>query len=110
MFEANNALSYFVTNNWDFKNEGLTSLCSFLRLNDVKNFEYRDDFFYDRVLELRYFVLGYRRYLLNENDKTIDDCRKHYKRLSYVNLVINLALCLLPVYFVLITFDKLQLW
>lgn len=104
MYAANRALSYFVTNNWNFKNENFAILCSFLRLEDSKGFEYRSDFFYDQVLTIRYFILGYRRYLLKENDGTMKKCRKSYQQLFFISYVIKSALLLLAFYVSFLTF------
>lgn len=83
--EANKALSYFVTNNWDFKNDNMTSLTSFLRLEDYKDFETRSFVFLDKVFAIRFFTLGFRRYLLKEKDETLDRCKVRYARMKIAN-------------------------
>lgn len=54
MYEANKALSYFVTHNWEFKNDNFVNLCTYLRLEDVREFDYRDMFTFDLILAVRY--------------------------------------------------------
>ena len=62
MCEGNKAISYFVTNKWIFKNDNFVDLCSFLRPEDWRDFEYRHDFYFDIILAQRYTILGYRRF------------------------------------------------
>lgn len=50
MYEANKALSYFVTHDWEFKNDNFVDLCRYLKLEDVKDWEYRDMFTFDLLL------------------------------------------------------------
>lgn len=102
IYEANKAASYFVTNSWDFKNDNFYNLCSFLRLEDSKAFDYRDDFNFDKVLFLRYLVLGYRRYLLLEKDETIPKCQEKYQQIKMVSTFLNLLPYFLG-FFLLIT-------
>lgn len=90
MYEANKALSYFVTHNWNFKNDNFISLCTFMRLEDVREFDFRDVFTFDMVLAARHLVLGYRRYLLKEKDESLPRCRLIYRRMEIVNDLLKL--------------------
>lgn len=105
MYEANKALSYFVTNNWDFKNENLINLNSFLRLEDLKAFAYRNDHYYDKVLSARYCILGYRRYLLKESDESIPRCHQTYLRIEIANNIIKSIPYLIAFYYGFVKYD-----
>lgn len=89
MYEANKALSYFVTHNWTIKNDNVWNLCLCLRMEDVRAFEFRDTFLIDFILVARYNVLGYRRYLLKEKDESLPQCRRRYKRIVLANNIIK---------------------
>lgn len=89
MYEANKALSYFVTHNWVIKNENVWNLCSFLRMEDIRAFEYRDTGNFDTILIARYNVIGYRRYLLKEKDESLPKCRQKYRRMVIANNILK---------------------
>lgn len=108
MFEANKALSYFVVNNWNFKNDRFLALSSFLRLEDIKEFESRQDFYWDKILCIRMFVFGFRRYLLKEKDETIEKCQKRYRRLTIVNFVLQSILYLTAFYVIFFKYDLVR--
>lgn len=105
IYEANKATSFFVTNSWDFKNDNFYNLCSFLRLEDSKAFDYRADFNFDKVLFMRYLVLGYRRYLLMEKDETIPKCQQKYQRIKMVSSVLQSFPYLLGIFLLLSKLD-----
>lgn len=88
MYEANKALAYFVTNDWTFENDNTIQLCRFLRTEDTKDFDYRGNFTFDVILTARNVILGYRRYLLKEDDASLPQSRKTYRRLQ---LAVNIA-------------------
>lgn len=98
MYEANKALSYFVTHNWEFKNDNCYNLCSYLRLEDLKEFEYRDGFTYDVVLSIRTLVLGFRRYLLKEKDETLPKSREMFKRMEIATDVFRYIFYMFAIY------------
>lgn len=52
LYEANKATSYFCLNNYDFKNENFMNLCNVLRLEDVKKFDFKETFYYDKILNV----------------------------------------------------------
>lgn len=105
MYEANRALSYFVTHNWDFKNKNFFKLCSFLRAEDLRDFEFRHDFNYDQVLNIRYQLLGFRRFLMKEKDETIPKSRIRYERLELIKNTLIATFYLIGFYYVFIKND-----
>lgn len=109
MYEANQALTYFVTNNWDFKNDNLMNLSSILREEDVRDFDFQDAFHFDIVLLIRYIVLGFRRFLMKEKDETLPKCRKTYKRLVILNNFVKTILYLVAFYFLFTGFNLFNL-
>lgn len=62
MYEANKALSYFVTNNWDFKNEKFLNLNHFLKAEDVRGFSYSHTLHWDII------------YYVSKNFTSIEHC------------------------------------
>lgn len=106
IFDGNRANAYFATHNWNFINDNFINLCSFLRLEDIKDFEFRDSFTYDMILASRTVLLGYRRYLMKEKDESIPACQKHYRRLQ---LATNAARFLIYSIFAYLIFFKYRI-
>lgn len=77
-------------NNWHFKNENFIELCSFLKLEDVKAFNFTDFLEFDLILYFRYAVLGGRRYLLGEKDDDLPKARRKYKRMWALDKFVKL--------------------
>lgn len=79
MYRAMFALEYYMTNEWNFKNDNSLSLCTRLKPNDKKDF-----YFNVAGINLEeYFMngsLAMRRYLLHEKDEDIPKARVHRKR------------------------------
>lgn len=108
MYEANKAVSYFVTNSFDFKNENFMNLTEVLRCEDLREFDFKEGFQYDIILFIRYNILGYRRFLMKENDESLPQCRKTYKRMMILNNFIKSLPCLVAIYFVFFKFDLIK--
>lgn len=109
MYEANKALSYFVTHNWDFKNKNFFKLCSYLRNGDSKNFDYRFIKSHDVLLNVRQSIMGYRRYLLKEKDETLPKARQMYNRLKLVDDVMSFIPYIVASYIAFVKYDLLRI-
>lgn len=83
MYEANKALSYFVTHNWEFGNENFLSLCTYLNPQDLRAFDFRSFFTADIINFTRYTVYGFRRFLMNLKDEDLEKDRKMFKKLKF---------------------------
>lgn len=108
MYEANKALSYFVTHNWHFRNENFLNLSSRLQPEDVREFEFSNCFYYDMVYTVRYFLLGYRRYLLLETDETLQQCRRNYRRIEIASYFVNLIPYIIAFYLSAFKYDVIS--
>ncbi|XP_070495539.1 putative fatty acyl-CoA reductase CG5065 [Chironomus tepperi] len=107
IYEANLALRYFVMNEWIFKNDNFLTLCDKIKLEDLKEFDYRDCFNHDVIMYMRIAMRGVRKYLIHDNLENDERNRMKYKFLN----VIHTLLCSVPyilLYFVLkiLIFDK----
>lgn len=89
MYEANKALAYFTTTNFNFKNENFKNLSKMVKAEDVRSFEYVSVFKHDVILLCRMSVLGFRRYLLKEKDETLPATRRHFHKIEIANKVIK---------------------
>lgn len=105
MYEANKALSYFVTNDWDFKNDKLFNICRYLRYEDTKDFDYRYCFKTDAILSARNCVMGFRRYLLKEKDESLPQSRKTYQRLNFIANVGRFFFYSIAFFLIFVKFD-----
>lgn len=85
MYEANLALHYFILSNWFFQNDNFMALCSNLKTQDLKSFNFLDFLEFDLVLYFRGCVLGGRRYLLGEKDDRLPIALRKYKIMKYLD-------------------------
>lgn len=101
MYEANKALAFFVTNNFNFKNYNFVNLNYHLRNEDLRDFQFDHFFRYDVLLYLRTAVYGFRKYLLNLKDEDLERDRVVAKRLIFLKdgLFLSLRIMLLYVIF-----------
>ena len=105
MCEGKKAISYFVNNKWIFKNDNFVDLCSFLRSEDLREFEYRHDFHFDLILAQRYTILGYRRFLMKQKDETLVESRKKYDRFVVLSKVLHYMFYIFVFYMIFIHYD-----
>jgi hypothetical protein len=84
MFEANKALSYFVTHNWIFQNDKTFSLSYDLRSEDIRSFGFDDDHLTDVTYLIRNALMGFRRFLMKEKDEDLENDRKKFQRISRI--------------------------
>lgn len=108
MYEANEALSYFVTHNWDFKNDNFINLSSLLRSEDHKDFDFRDLFTWDLTLLGRNTMLGQRRHILKEKDESLPKCRQKFLLIEKINQAIKLIPLMVFLYYVLFKFNLIE--
>lgn len=98
IFEGNRANAYFATHNWHFINDNFIKLCSFLRLEDIKEFEFRDTFTFDVILAQRIHIMGFRRYLLKEKDETLPASRRRYRLMQLSANIVRFIFYLILIY------------
>jgi hypothetical protein len=92
MYEANKALSYFVTHNWDFKNDNFINLCTYLKPEDFRSFDYRPYFTSDVINYSRVILYGFRRFLMNEKDENIEEDRKRFQKIEIAVSILKVML------------------
>jgi hypothetical protein len=105
MYQANQALHYFILNNWHFKNDRFMELCTHLKLEDLKSFNFTDFVEFDLVLYFRYAVWGGRKYLLGEKDSTIEYSKRKYHRMKTVDAFLKAVLFTSILWLVFIKYD-----
>ncbi|XP_050301950.1 putative fatty acyl-CoA reductase CG5065 [Anthonomus grandis grandis] len=88
IYIANMALQYFITQEWTFINDKTAKLEDLLSPEDKKLFGYgRKD-----IDPLEYFtnaLMGTRRYLLKEDDSTMEQAKVHSKRMYVLYILFN---------------------
>ncbi|XP_070495781.1 putative fatty acyl-CoA reductase CG5065 [Chironomus tepperi] len=87
MFEANKALTYFTTHNFDFQNENFLKLSSYLRPEDYKAFEIASYRNYSIITYCRFAIYGFRRYLLNVKDEDLEKDRQRERKIRLATSV-----------------------
>lgn len=107
MYEANKALSYFVTHNWNFKNENFINLSHFLKYEDKGTFEYHHFFVYDVILYIRSTVYGFRKYLMKLKDEDLENDRKFVKNLTLFTNVFKLLFIFLVLFVLYVKYFKI---
>jgi hypothetical protein len=84
MFEANKALSYFVTHNWVFKNDRSFLLPHDLRHEDLRSFGFEEQHLTDVTFLTRNALMGFRRFLMKEKDEDLEADRVKFKRIARI--------------------------
>lgn len=84
MFEANKALSYFVTHNWIFKNDRTFALTYDLRNEDIRSFGFDENHLTDVTYLTRNALMGFRRFLMKEKDEDLESDRMKFKRIARI--------------------------
>lgn len=92
MFEANKALSYFVTNIWIFKNTKAIELSFDLRNEDLRSFSFDESYLTDMTYMIRNALLGYRRFLMNEKDQDLEKDRRKFKKMERIGKVLRIIM------------------
>ncbi|KAJ8935189.1 hypothetical protein NQ314_012945 [Rhamnusium bicolor] len=81
IFTANNALHYFLSNEWVFINTKAMALEKLLLPSDQLAFSYKTDS--EQAVPFKFFtdgLMGCRRYLLNEPNSTMPQAKIHSRR------------------------------
>ncbi|EEB15404.1 conserved hypothetical protein [Pediculus humanus corporis] len=97
IFHANNALAYFVTQQWSFKNDKTFALADKILDEDFEDFHYKKV----DVDEVEFFITasyGARQYLLHEDNIGLPEAKKHQQKMYWVHKVTNLGVLLFLLY------------
>ena len=95
MYEANKALSYFVTHFWNFENQSFVNQIHYLKPEDRREFDYKHFFTYDVILYIRATVYGFRKYLLNLEDADLERDRKNLGKIKFFVQIFKIFLAFL---------------
>ncbi|XP_015793649.1 putative fatty acyl-CoA reductase CG5065 [Tetranychus urticae] len=94
---AMNALEYFTTNEWTFKNENFKQLMQSLNQKDFEKFSI-DVQSINWCDYIENYVLGVRKYLLKEEPRTLPKARANLKRLYLITQMLKLGLLVTVTY------------
>lgn len=108
MFEANKALTYFTTHNFDFQNENFQKLSSYLRPEDFKAFENTGHYRCSLISYSRFALYGFRRYLLNFKDDTLEKDRRRAQKLTIFTAIFKYLLYFILFYYIIFRTDILS--
>lgn len=101
IFEANKALTYFTTHNFEFSNDNFLKLTSYLRPEDIKAFDYTSIYRGSLISYCRFALYGFRRYLLNFKDEDLEKDRKRARKIIIATAVIKYLLYFALFFFVI---------
>ncbi|KAL7028710.1 hypothetical protein ACKWTF_005969 [Chironomus riparius] len=87
MYEANKALAYFTTHNFDFQNDNFIKLASYLKPEDIKAFDNMSFYRGSLITYSRLFLYGFRRYLLNFKDEDLEKDRQRTRKIRIATTV-----------------------
>ncbi|XP_053203007.1 fatty acyl-CoA reductase 1-like [Panonychus citri] len=87
---AMNALEYFTTNEWTFRNENFVNLMKSLEPDDFTKFSL-DVGSINWCDYIENYILGVRKYLLKEDPATLPKARKNIKRLYLITQMIKVG-------------------
>jgi len=108
MFEANKALTYFTTHNFDFQNENFQKLPSYLRPEDLKAFENTSYYRGSLISYSRFALYGFRRYLLNFKDDTLEKDRRRAQKMTMLTAIFKYLLYFILFYIIIFKTDILS--
>lgn len=108
IYEANMALTYFTTHNFDFQNDNFIKLSSYLRPEDLKAFENTSFYKCSIITYSRFVLYGFRRYLMNLKDSDLEKDRRKARRLRLGTTIIKYFVYLVLFYFILLKTDILS--
>ncbi|XP_070495680.1 putative fatty acyl-CoA reductase CG5065 [Chironomus tepperi] len=108
IFDANNALTYFTTHNFDFQNENFLKLSSYLRPEDYKAFEFTSQLKYSLITYSRFAIYGFRRYLLNFKDEDLEKDRKREEKRRLVTNIFKFLVYSVLFYIIIFKTDILS--
>lgn len=108
MYEANMALTYFTTHNFDFQNDNFIKLSSYLRPEDLKAFENTSYYRGSIITYTRFVLYGFRRYLMNLKDSDLEKDRRKARRLTLGTTIIKYFAYFVLFYLILLKTDILS--
>lgn len=92
IFEANKALTYFTTHNFDFANDNFLKLPTYLHPDDIKAFDNRSMYRGSLITYSRFALYGFRRYLLNFKDEDLEADRRRERIIRIATSILKYSL------------------
>lgn len=108
IYEANLALQYFTMNSWNFFNDNFVGLCDNLKLEDLKEFDYRDCFCFDLIHFMRICLIGTKKYLLHDNDENLRFTHIKFKISKVFHRILSSLPYVILFYYMFIKFDSIH--
>ncbi|XP_055680430.1 putative fatty acyl-CoA reductase CG5065 [Lutzomyia longipalpis] len=109
IYQANQALAYFVLNTWTFQNKNLYSLNEGLQDCDLKLFQFNYEINTDVKNYFGMAILGTRRYLMHEKDEDLPAARARFQRMKYLDWAVKTVVYSLFAYFLITRLDIIPL-
>lgn len=104
------ALQYFMRNQWTFLNKAVVDLEELLLPDDVEDFGYdRNSDYMDVWTFFRNATLGGRKYLLKEDDSTLEGARRHAYKMWWLHKVFGFLWYLGVFYIVFFQIDLIAI-
>jgi len=91
--KAVNTLEYFTTREWDFQTKSMIDVWNQMTPEDQTLFNYdmrQSGFRWDQYLEM--YILGVKKFILNEQLSNLPNARKHYKKLQLYSTAFNVTM------------------
>lgn len=105
IYEANQALKYFVLHNWIFKNKNFETLSYEVKLEDEHAFSFHEAFNFDIILYIRYALTGLKKYLLGDKDENIPRNQVVFRRLKLLDRFVKAIPYAVAFYYIFIKYD-----
>jgi len=91
--KAVDTLEYFTTREWDFQTKSMIDVWNQMKPEDQELFNYdmrQSGFRWDQYLEM--YILGVKKFILNEQLSNLPQARKQYKRLQMYSTALNVTM------------------
>ncbi|GAB0087096.1 Fatty acyl-CoA reductase [Sergentomyia squamirostris] len=105
IYQANQALAYFVLNTWTFQNKNLYSLNEGLQDCDLRLFQFNFEINTDVRKYFSSAILGTRRYLMHEKDEDLPKARIRFQRMRMLDKAIKAVVYSLLSYYLIVRLE-----
>ncbi|XP_020290521.1 fatty acyl-CoA reductase 1-like [Pseudomyrmex gracilis] len=90
VYVANHALSFFISNFLQFNNTNLISVFENLSADNKKEFDYKELIKINVEEYIRNSIIGFKVYLLNEDMNRLEQARRNFKRMEWLDKIIKI--------------------
>jgi hypothetical protein len=93
-------MSFFLNKEWNMKNKKFYELIRSIKPEDYSDFSYENDHLYDTISYFRNIMLGYRRFIVNDKDETMEKDIKKFRKIMMFDTFLKCFVVFCLIYYV----------